>query len=94
MALIACIAGALLAAAGLRYRGHGVFASIVAGALVVPAVVAFTALVFPGGPEARMWAPVAIPVSGLWGVAAAGLGCALASLVRRGARAGTTREAP
>jgi hypothetical protein len=45
---------------------------------------AFITYVYPAKPEARMWAVIAIPVSYIWGLVAAGFGYALVSLARRG----------
>jgi len=49
-------------------------------------LVAFTSFVYPADPEARMWAEIAIPVSYLWGMTAAGLGYGVAALALIGRR--------
>lgn len=88
MPLIACVVGAILAAAYLRKRGSGVFASIALGALVVPIVVAFTSCIYPAELEAKMWAEVAIPFSYFWGLGGSSVGCGLVFLWQKAKRAG------
>ena len=85
MAGIAAVLLASFVTAGvLRWRRVRAWAAILGAALIVPAVVAFITYVYPANPEARMWAMIAIPVSYIWGLVAAGLGYALVSFARRG----------
>ncbi len=86
MGLITCIIGAFLVAVYLRKRGVRVAVSIASGALVFPIGVAFTSLIYPADPDAQMWAEIAIPVSYLWGIISAGLGCGLVALVENAKR--------
>lgn len=85
MAVIAIVVLASFLVAGfMRWRRIRALPSIFGAALVVPAAVAFSIYVYPGGAEGRMWAMIAIPVSYAWGLVAAGVGYAAASLMRRG----------
>ncbi|MHB0805397.1 hypothetical protein [Stutzerimonas nitrititolerans] len=77
MAFVSGLIATLFLAGYLRGRRAG---------LVLPVLVAFTSFVYPADPEARMWAAIAIPVSYLWGMTAAGVGYGVAALALIGRR--------
>ncbi|WP_313314300.1 hypothetical protein [Stutzerimonas nitrititolerans] len=80
MAFVAGLIATLFLAGYLRGRRVKALVAITGAGLVLPVLVAFTSFVYPTDPEARMWAAIAIPVSYLWGMTAAGLGYGVAAL--------------
>lgn len=83
MSLVALLLTTFVVAGYLRKRRARALSAMCAAALVCPTWVAFTSLVYPPAPEARMWAMISIPVSYAWGLGAAGLGYGLMALVGR-----------
>ncbi|MBT1118655.1 hypothetical protein ACYCFL_05000 [Stutzerimonas nitrititolerans] len=86
MAFVTGLIATLFLAGYLRGRRVKALPAIAGAGLVLPVLVAFTSFVYPAGPEARMWAEIAIPVSYLWGMTAAGLGYGVAALALIGRR--------
>ncbi len=87
MAFVAGLIATLFLAGYLRgCRVKALVTITGAGLSVLPVLVAFTSFVYPADPEARMWAAIAIPVSYLWGMTAAGLGYGVAALALIGRR--------
>ena len=84
MGIVAVLLASFVAAGYMRRRRVRALAAIFAAGLIVPAAVAFTSFIYPADPEARMWAMIAMPVSYVWGLVAAGLGYGLVSLALRG----------
>lgn len=86
MAFVAGLIATLFLAGYLRGRRVKALVAITGVGLVLPGLVAFTSFVYPTDPEARMWAAIAVPVSYLWGLTAAGLGYGVAALALIGRR--------
>lgn len=86
MAFMAGLIAPLVLAGYLRWRRVKALIAIASAGLVLPTLVAFTSFIYPADPEARMWAAIAVPVSYLWGLAAAGVGYGVAALALRGKR--------
>ncbi|MBA1183777.1 hypothetical protein [Stutzerimonas nitrititolerans] len=86
MAFVAGLIATLFLAGYLRGRRVKALLAITGAGLFLPALVAFTSFVYPADPEARMWAAIAVPVSYLWGLTAAGVGYGAAVLVQIGRR--------
>jgi len=86
MAFVTCLIATLFLAGYLRGRRVNALVTITGAGLVLPVLVAFTSFVYPADPEARMWAAIAVPVSYLWGLTAAGVGYGAAVLVQIGRR--------
>jgi len=87
MAFVAGLIATLFLAGYLRGRRVKALMAIAgAGLSVLPVLVAFTSFIYPADPEARMWATIAVPVSYLWGLTAAGVGYGAAVLVQIGRR--------
>ncbi|WP_312480403.1 hypothetical protein [Stutzerimonas nitrititolerans] len=86
MAFVAGLIATLFLAGYLRGRRVKALVAIAGAGLALPVLVAFTSFVYPADPEARMWSAIAIPVSYLWGLAAAGMGYGVAALALIGRR--------
>ena len=83
MGIMAALFGALLAAAYLRKKNKRAFPSIALAGLILPAIVAFVAFIYPADPKDQMWAMIAIPVSYAWGLVAAAIGFGFMALANR-----------
>ena len=67
----------------LRTRNVKWHRGIPTSAAVTPLAVAFESFVYPADPEWKMWAAVAIPVSFVYALVAAGLGYGVGALVNK-----------
>jgi hypothetical protein len=83
MEIVAALVLACALAAYLRLRRWSALRAIAVGSLMPPAVVTFSAYVFPADPEFRMWWHITVVTSVFFGFCSAAAGYVLVVLVQR-----------
>jgi hypothetical protein len=83
MEIVAALLLAFGLSAYLRFRRWPALRAIVLASLLAPAIVTFSAYVFPAEPEFRMWWHITVVTSVFFGLCAAAAGYALVALMQR-----------
>ena len=83
MEIVAALLLAFGLAAYLRFRQWPAFRAIVLASLLSPAIVTFSAYVFPAEPEFRLWWHITVVTSVFFGLCAAAAGYVLVVFMQR-----------